>query len=74
MGIFPVAQGQLTHNSLVQSCQISNPFEIFMVILLTCKRKEEQSKIKELEWTQDFLHYNHMEAIYCHGNQSSNPI
>ena len=28
MGIFPDAQGQLTHNSLVQSCRISNPFEI----------------------------------------------
>ena len=25
MGIFPDAQGQLTHKSLVQSCQISNP-------------------------------------------------
>ena len=28
MGIFPKAQGQLTHKSLVESCQISNPFEI----------------------------------------------
>ena len=28
MGIFPDAQGQLTHKSLVQSCRISNPFEI----------------------------------------------
>ena len=28
MGIFPEAQGQLTHKSLVQSCRISNPFEI----------------------------------------------
>ena len=29
MGIFPDAQGQLTHKSLLQSCRISNPFEIF---------------------------------------------
>ena len=29
MGIFPDAQGQLTHKSLVQSCRISNPFEIY---------------------------------------------
>ena len=28
MGIFPDVQGQLTHKSLVGSCQISNPFEI----------------------------------------------
>ena len=28
MGIFPDAQGQLIHKSLVQSCQILNPFEI----------------------------------------------
>ena len=26
MGIFPDAQGQLTHKSLVQSCGISDPF------------------------------------------------
>ena len=28
IGIFPDAQGQLTHKSLVGSCRISNPFEI----------------------------------------------
>ena len=28
MGIFPDAQGQLNHKSLVGSCQILNPFEI----------------------------------------------
>ena len=28
MGIFPDAQGQLSHKSLVGSCRISNPFEI----------------------------------------------
>ena len=27
-GIFPDAQGQLTHKSLVGSCQISNPFDL----------------------------------------------
>ena len=29
MGIFPDAQGQLTHKSLVGSCRISNPVEVF---------------------------------------------
>ena len=28
MGIFPDAQGQLTHKSLIRSCPISNPSEI----------------------------------------------
>ena len=27
--------------------------------------------MKELEWSQDFPHYNPMGAICCHGNQSS---
>ena len=44
IGIFPDAQGQLTHKSLVGSCQISNPFRDFMVVLVTCKNKEEQIK------------------------------
>ena len=44
MGIFPDAQGQPTHKSLVQSCRISNPFEIFMGVLVTCKDKEEPIK------------------------------
>ena len=30
--------------------------------------------MKELEWSQDFTHYNPMGAICSHGNQSSNPI
>ena len=34
MGIFTVAQGQLTHKSLVQSCRISNPFKILWLYLL----------------------------------------
>ena len=44
MGIFQDAQGQLTHKSLVGSCQISNPIRDLMVVLVTCKNKEEQIK------------------------------
>ena len=44
MGIFPDAQGQLTHKSLVQSCRISKPIRDFMVVLVTCKNKEEPIK------------------------------
>ena len=74
MGIFPDAQGQLTHRSLVRSCRISNPFEIFWLSLLPAKIKKNKLKMKELEWSQYFPHYNPMGAICCHGNQSSDPI
>ena len=33
-----------------------------MVVLITCKNEEDQSKIEELEWSQDFPHYNPMGA------------
>ena len=58
MGIFPDAQGQLTHKSLVRSCRISNPFEILRLSLLPARIKKNKSKMKELEWSQDFPHYN----------------
>ena len=74
MGIFPNAQGQLTHKSFVRYCPISNPSEILCVSLLPVRIKKNQSKMKELEWPQCFLHYNPMGDICCHGNQSSTPI
>ena len=74
MGIFPNAQGQLTHKSLVRYCPIWNPSEILWVSLLPAKIKKNQPKMKELEWSQGFPHYNHIGATCCHGNQSSNPI
>ena len=73
-GIFPDAQGQLTHKSLVQSCRILNQFEILWLSFLSARIKKNQSKMKELEWSQDFPHYIPMGAICCHGNQSSDPI
>ena len=74
MGIFPDAQGQLTHKFLVRSCRISNLFQILWLSLLPARIKKKKSKMKELEWSQDFPHYNLMGAICCHGNQSSDPI
>ena len=74
MGIFPDPKGQLTHKSLVQSCRISNPSEILWLSLLSARIKKNQSKMKELEWSQDFPHYNPLGAICCHGSQSSDPI
>ena len=74
MGIFPNAQGQLTYKSLVGSCRISNPFEILWLSLLPARIKKNKLKMKELEWSQDFPHYNPTGAICCHGNQGSDPI
>ena len=74
MGIFPDAQGQLTHKSMVRSCGISNPSELLLLSLFPVVIKKNRSKMKELEWSQDFPHYNPMAAICCHGNQSSDPI
>ena len=74
MGIFQDAQGQLTHMSLVGFSRITNPFEILWLSLLPARIKKNKSRMKELEWSQDFPHYNPMGAICCHGNQSSDPI
>ena len=54
MGIFSDAQGQVTHKSLIGSCQISNPFEILWVSLLPARMKKIQSKMKGLEWAQHY--------------------
>ena len=54
MGIFPDAQGQLTHKSLVGFCRISNPFEILWLSLLPARIKKNKSKMKELEWSQHY--------------------
>ena len=73
MGIFQIAQGQLTPQSLVRSGRISNSSEMLWMFSLPASMKKIRSKMKALEWTQHFPHYNPMGAICCHGNQSSNP-
>ena len=74
MGIFPDAQGQLTPQSLVRSGRISKSFEMLWMFLLPASMKKIRSKMKALEWSQHFSHYNPMGAIGCHGHQSSDPI
>ena len=72
-GDFPDAQGQLTPQSLVRSGRTLNSSEMLWMFLLPASMKKIRSKMKALEWTQHFPHYNPMGAICCHGNQSSNP-
>ena len=74
MGFFPDAQGQLTPQSLVQSGRISNLSEMLWMFSLPASMKKIRSKMKALEWTQHFPHYNPMGAIRCHGHQSSDTI
>ena len=74
MGIFPGAQGQLTPQSLVRSGRIWNSSEMLWMFSLPASMKKIRSKMKALEWTQHFPHYNPMGAIRCHRHQSSDPI
>ena len=73
MVIFPDAQGQLPPQSLVRSGRISKLSEMLWMFSLPTSMKKIRSKMKALEWTQHFPHYNPMGAICCHGNLSSNP-
>ena len=45
-----------------------------MVVLVTCKNKEDLTKNEGARAVTRFSHYNDMGAICCHGNQSSDPI
>ena len=74
MGIFPNAQGHLTPQSLVQSGQISNSSEMLWMFSLSASMKKIRSKMKALECSQHFPHYNPMGAIRCHVHQSSDLI
>ena len=60
--------------SLLHSYLISNPSKILWLSLWPARMKKIQSKVKKLEWSQDFPFYNHMGVICFHGNQSSNSI
>ena len=74
IGIFPDAQGQLTPQSLVRSGRISSSSEMLWMFSFPANMKKIRSKMKALEWSQHFPHYNLMGAIRCHGHQSSDLI
>ena len=54
MGIFPVAQGQLTLQSMVGSVQISNSSKPLWLSSLPAKIKKIRSKMKALEFSQHY--------------------
>ena len=57
IGTFPDAQGQLTPQSLVRSCRISNSSEMLSMSSLPVSMKKIRSKMKAIEWSQHFPHY-----------------
>ena len=62
-----MAQGQLTPQSLVRSGRISNSSKILWMSSLPASMKKIRSKMKALEWTQHFPHYNSMVAMETSG-------
>ena len=54
MWIFHDAQEQLTPQLEVWSCKILNPSQILWLSLLTARMRKIHSKIKALEWSQDY--------------------
>ena len=65
-GIFSEAQGQLTPQSFFESGRNSNLSEILWLSSLLASMKKIRSKMKALECSQHFLHYNSMGTIGCH--------
>ena len=49
MGVFPNSQGQLTPQSIVESCRISNSSEILQLSSIPAIMKNIRSKMKMLE-------------------------
>ena len=45
-----------------------------MDVLYTCEYEEDAIKMRALECSKHFPHYNPMGTIGCHGHQSSDPI
>ena len=57
MGIFPVAQGQLTPQSLVRSGRISNSYEMLYMSSLSASMKKIRSKIEAQECSQHYTSF-----------------
>ena len=53
IGLFPNAQGQVTHKPFAQILLNFKPIQD-MGLLVACKNEEDQSKINELEWSQHY--------------------
>ena len=57
---FSDAQGQITLESVVVSSPNWNSSKLSCISLLPTRMKMIHTKMKELEWSQDFSHYKSM--------------
>ena len=57
---FSHTQGQLTPNSVMESCRNSNPSKLLWLTLLPTRMKTIHWKMKVLEWSQRFSRYKSM--------------
>ena len=57
---FSDAQGQLTPESVVESCQNFNSSKLLWLVLLSARMKKTHPKMNALEWSQHFSHYKSM--------------
>ena len=57
---FSEAQGQITLESVVVSGRNWNSSKLSCMTLLPTRMKMIHTKMKELEWSQDFSHYESM--------------
>ena len=57
---FSDIQGQLTPNSVMESCRNSKSSELLWLVLLSARMKKIYPKMKVLEWSQHFSHYKSM--------------
>ena len=60
IGIFPDAQGQLTLESVMVSGRNLNSFKLLCMSSLPARMRMIESKMKELECSQDYSHYKSM--------------
>ena len=57
---FSDALGQITLELVVVSGRSLNSFKLLCMSLLPARMRMIESKMKELEWSQDFSHYKSM--------------
>ena len=71
---FSDAQGQITLELVDVSGQYLNSSKLSCMSLLPAKMKMIESKIKELEWSQHFFHYNSFGDISRRSRAANSPV
>ena len=72
LGFFQMLKHSLLRSPWFDLAESPNPFEILYVPSVPARMKKIQSKMKGLECSQDFIHYNPMLSVAM--ETSSSPI